>query len=63
MLKILKNFDGSFTPITIAWILDILSVMVERFPTDLNKFYGLKGELQQFAQDVLLRAMRVIIQE
>lgn len=63
VLKIFKNFDNSVTPATLSWIIDILNLLIQKFPLEINKFLTLKADWVTFLIELLNKCLKLILKE
>lgn len=61
--KILHQFDQSTTPATLCWLIDILSLALDRFPLDFTQHSGLKLEFVNLLSDLIIRTLKTIFKE
>lgn len=61
--KILHQFDASTSPATLCWIMDILSLALDRFPLDFAQFSSLKAEYVNLVSDIISRSLKTILKE
>ena len=63
VLKIFRNLEATITPLTLAWMLDILGLVIEKFPLSMVKFQSLKSEWSTFLSDLLMKNLRLVLRE
>ena len=61
--KILNQFNPSLTPLTLCWVIDVLSLALDKFPLDFGQHAGLKAEFVNLVSDLVSRCLRVILKE
>ena len=63
IVKLLKQFDVSTTPATLCWLLDIISLTIEKYPIDFNNYSALKLEYVTLVSDLILKSIKTILKE
>jgi hypothetical protein len=61
--KILHQFDATSTPATLCWIIDVLSLALDKFPLDFGQFATLKAEFVNLVSDLISRCLKVILKD
>lgn len=63
ILNILKNFENSYTPLTLMWIFEIVSLVVSKLRQNIQNYSKLKNDWFLFIKEVLIKIVKIIGQE
>lgn len=63
MIKIFKQFENSTSPTTLCWILDIISLLIDKYPIDFTQYSTLKTEYITLLSDLLSKSIKVILKD